>query len=80
MRKPCDDPMPYYIFKIAPPLTLSHLDTMDDYQSARALVRSLRERQEPGDPVQYRLMFANQQAEAERLLATPRDERVIGED
>jgi len=72
--------MPYYVFRIDPPLTLSYLDTMDDYQRARALVRSLRQAQEPGDPAQYRLMFANQQAEAERLLATPRDERVIGED
>ena len=50
------------------------------YQDARALVRSLRETeaQETGD--QYRMVFAKHQAEAEKLLSTPRDERVIGED
>ncbi len=30
--------------------------------------------------MEYRLIFAGQIGEAERLLSTPRDERVIGED
>lgn len=72
--------MPYFVYKIELPLTLSHLDTKDSYQSARAMVRGLRQALPPGDPAQYRMVFANEQAEAERLLSMPRDERVIGED
>ncbi len=71
--------MPYFVYKISEPLKLEHLTTTDNYQEARALVRDLRNR-EGGTVNQYRLIFAKQRAEAERLLSTPRDERVIGED
>lgn len=72
--------MPYFVYKISPPLQLEHLDTIARYQDARALVRSRREAEETGSALQYRMVFANQQAEAEKILSTPRDERVIGED
>ena len=73
-------PMPYFVYRISDPLRLTHMDTKERYQDARALVRSLRETetQETGD--QYRMVFAKHQSEAEKLLSTPRDERVIGED
>lgn len=70
--------MPYYVFRIAEPRELRHLATSDSYREARERVRSLRRTPEPG--VEYRLIFASQMAQAERLLATPRDTRVIGED
>lgn len=70
--------MPYFVYKIAPPLELTHIVTLERYQEARAQVRALRQTGESG--VDYRLIFANQAGEAEKLLATPRDERVIGED
>ncbi len=72
--------MPYFVYKITPPLTLTYLDTKDRYPEARAMVRSLRQQRPEGDLTQYRLIFAKSQLEAERLLSTPRDERVIGED
>lgn len=72
--------MPYFVYKITPPLQLDHLDTFDRYQDARALVRGHRQEEDPASGVHYRLVFARQQAEAERILSTPRDERVIGED
>lgn len=72
--------MPYYVYRVADPLRLTHVDTKERYQDARALVRSLRQEQAPGADDQYRMVFAKHQAEAERLLSTPRDERVIGED
>lgn len=72
--------MPYYVYKILPPLQLQHLDTLEGYQEARALVRSHRQNEETSSGIQYRLIFARQQAEAEKLLSIPRDERVIGED
>ncbi len=72
--------MPYYVYRIAPPLDLTHIDTKDNYKDARGLVRGLREGLQNGDEVQIRMVFARNQAEAEKLLSTPRDERVIGED
>jgi hypothetical protein len=72
--------MPYFVYRVSPKLELTYIDTKDRYQEARKLVRSLREQRQPGDEGDYRLIFANQQGEAERLLSTPRDERVIGED
>jgi hypothetical protein len=72
--------MPYFVYRVAPNLELRYIDTKDRYQEARALVRSLRAERTPDDDGDYRLIFANQQGEAEKLLSTPRDERVIGED
>jgi hypothetical protein len=70
--------MPYFVYKITPPRELIHIVTLDKYQAARAEVRSRRREAEPG--VEYRLIFAAQMAEAEKLLSMQRDERVIGED
>lgn len=72
--------MPYFVYQITPARRLTHVQTTDRYQEARASVRRLREARAAGDDNDYRLIFANHQAEAERLLSTPRDERVIGED
>ena len=72
--------MPYFVYKITSPADLAHVDTMHDYKSARSLVRALREGQPPGTGIQFRMVFAKHHAEAEKLLSTPRDERVIGED
>lgn len=73
--------MPYFVFRISPPRTLTHLDTMERYRDARERVRGLRGKGEEGSGTNdYRMVFAKSQGEAERLLATPRDERVIGED
>jgi hypothetical protein len=54
--------------------------TKDLYKEARALVRQMRAKQPPEEGIEHRMTFANSQAEAEKLLSTPRDERVIGED
>jgi hypothetical protein len=70
--------MPYFVYRITPPRELTHIATLDRYQEARAQVRTLRQDADPA--AEYRLIFAKHMAEAEKLLATPRDERVIGED
>lgn len=72
--------MPYFVYKISPPLRLTHIETKQQYKEARASVRRLRGEQSSAEPLEYRIIFANNQAEAEKLLSTPRDERVIGED
>ncbi len=72
--------MPYFVYKISPPRQLEHLDTLERYQDARTLVRGRRQAEDRQNGIEYRLIFASQQGEAERLLSLPREERVIGED
>jgi len=72
--------MPYFVYKIDPGMKLTHLDTKERYQEARVLVRGMRAEKAADDAADYRLIFARHQADAEKLLSTPRDERVIGED
>ncbi len=72
--------MPYFVYKITHPRQLEHLDMVETYQDARKIVRHLRQDEPQDAGVEYRLIFARQQGEAEKLLSTPRDERVIGED
>jgi len=72
--------MPYFVYKVAPNLSLTHIETKERYQDARTLVRALRAERVEGDDADYRMLFAKHQAEAEKLLSRPRDERVIGED
>jgi hypothetical protein len=72
--------MPYFVYKISAPLRLNHIETKERYKEARALVRRLRQGQPAEESHQYRIVFANNQAEAAKLLSRPPDERVIGED
>ena len=72
--------MPYYVYQISPPLRLTHIETKDRYKEARSLVHRLRQDHSSEEQPQYRLVFASNQATAEKLLSKPRDERVIGED
>lgn len=72
--------MPYFVYKIAPPRILEHIDTVDGYQEAKALVRSIRADLDRDQVNSVRMIFAKDAAEAEKLLSTPREARVIGED
>ncbi|TVQ87850.1 MAG: hypothetical protein EA400_10055 [Chromatiaceae bacterium] len=72
--------MPYFVYKVSPTLQLTYIDTKERYQDARTLVRGLRAERASDAVDDYRLIFARHQSEAERLLSTPRDDRVIGED
>lgn len=72
--------MPYFVYKITPNLVLTHIETQERYQAARATVRKLRAERAEGEDVDYRMIFAKHQLEAEKLLSRPRDNRVIGED
>jgi hypothetical protein len=71
--------MPYFVYRIAPQRKLTLIETHTRYQEAKALVRRLRQEEASGED-DIRMIFAQHQSEAERLLATPRDDRVIGED
>lgn len=72
--------MPYFVYKISPPRLLDYLATFDNYQAAREQVRNRRQAESRENGIEYRLIFARHQAEAEKLLSITRDERVIGED
>ena len=73
--------MPYFIYaKTESPLTLSHIATYKAYKEAKERVRGLRQGQPLAGDAAYRMIFAKSMGEAEKLLSTPRDERVIGED
>ncbi|MGD2081491.1 MAG: hypothetical protein PVF91_00900 [Chromatiales bacterium] len=72
--------MPYFVYRITPPRTLEHIDTLASFKEARNLTRAHRAELEPGGETSVRMIFAKDQIEAEKLLLTPRDERVIGED
>ena len=72
--------MPYFVYKITPTLQLTHIETQERYQDARATVRELRAERAEGDDADYRMIFAKHQPEAEKLLSKPKDNRVIGED
>ena len=50
--------MPYFVYKITPPLQLTHLDTKEEYKHARKLVRGLRQDQSEGAELEYRMIFA----------------------
>ncbi len=76
--------MPYFVYRVATQETgkkaLSYLDAFEDYKSARTLAREQRAAADATAEATFRLIFANNQIEAEKLLSAPRDERVIGED
>lgn len=70
--------MPYFVYRIKGQRQLEHLETFPKYRDARNYVRETRESE--GDVDSIRMIFAKNDVEAEKLLSTPRDERVIGED
>lgn len=82
--------MPYFVYYVDanPDNTkkkgLEHVETLDNFKAARTLARErraeLQENGANGGTRDCRLIFAKNQTEAEKLLSTPRDERVIGED
>lgn len=72
--------MPYFVYRVTPPRKLEHIETFTSFKPARDLVRARRAELEGGGETMVRMIFAKDQIEAEKLLLTPREERVIGED
>ncbi|MEN8213080.1 MAG: hypothetical protein ABFR19_01845 [Pseudomonadota bacterium] len=71
--------MPYFVYRVQEkPRKLDHLETFSSYREARSYVREQRQQNDEVETV--RMIFARNDIEAEKLLSTPRDERVIGED
>ena len=73
--------MPYYIYRITPPNRLEQIESHENYRLAKERIRQLwTEENESGSEVVIRMIYAETQGEAERLLLIPRDDRIIGDD
>jgi hypothetical protein len=78
--------MPYFVYYVTQAAdsgrkSLEHIETFDNFMAARQLARERRAALHGKDGApDCRLIFAKNQVEAEKLLSSPRDERVIGED
>lgn len=72
--------MPYYVYRISDGNRLECLEQHAKYREARDRVREIRTGQEKDDEALVRLIFASSEVEAERLLLTPREAPVEGDD
>ncbi|MCP3870222.1 MAG: hypothetical protein GY703_19440 [Gammaproteobacteria bacterium] len=72
--------MPYFVYRISEDNKLQCLDQHNSYKEARGQVRKRRSEQAADDTSLVRLIFASSEMEAERLLLTPRESPVEGDD
>ena len=72
--------MPYFIYKLRPPLPPESAGSFKAYREARAAVREMRRALGRDDPGTVRMVFAAGEAQAERLLTERREPRPLGED
>lgn len=71
--------MGYHIFEINAFRQLTHLETVEDYRTAKERVNAHRRNPNLVAGTQYRMMFAENQLQAERLLKEKREARPMGE-
>ncbi len=71
--------MLYHIFEVNPFKQLSFLEAQPDYRAAKVRIRELRSVTGLAAGTTYRMMFATDQFEAERLLKEKREARPMGE-
>lgn len=72
--------MPYFLYRISQEKSLQCLDKFTKYKEARARARELRSAQAEDDRDSIRVIFANNENEAEILLLTPREAPIEGDD
>ncbi len=76
--------MPYFVYEVVPhpesgAKLLTYIETYPKYREAKLRVKQERENHPDRDQQEFRLVFAKNQVEAEKLLSIPREERVIGD-
>jgi hypothetical protein len=64
--------MPYFVYEISPERKLNYVEVFDDYRSAKNLCRDRRKTGEIEKGHELRMVFANNQKEAEGLLKQKR--------
>ena len=76
--------MPYFVYKISagPTEILKRLelqDSFDVYKEAKTLARNMRPELQSGDPTIIKIIFANDQLEAEQRLTEVREKPILKE-
>ncbi|MBX2838723.1 MAG: hypothetical protein KTR35_17825 [Gammaproteobacteria bacterium] len=69
----------YHIFEINAFKQLTLLESVEDYRSAKTLVKQYRTKSHVPPGTTYRMMFAENPQQAERLLKEKREPRPMGE-
>jgi len=72
--------LPYFIYKLRPPRPPKSAGSFEAYREARTAVREMRRALGRDDPATVRMVFAPNEAQAERLLTERREPRPLGED
>ncbi len=72
--------MPYFVYRIETENQLECLESHPKYRDARDRARELRANQPEGNQALIRLIHASTEAEAEKLLLTPREAPIEGDD
>ncbi len=72
--------MPYFVYRISPAKRLELVSSFETYKDAKRLARTMRAQlgEQPADTV--RVIFAQNDAEAVRLLSEKREPRPLGEE
>ena len=76
--------MPYFTYEVithpeSGARLLTHIETYPKYREAKLRVKEERDKHPERDPQEFRMVFAKNKVEAEKLLSIPRDERIIGD-
>lgn len=72
--------MPYYLYRIMPLGVLRKLEQFERYADASARAKALRAADAPGTPGRIKLMFAENELQAEDLLCQVREAGPSGDD
>ena len=72
--------MLYFIYRLRPPGAPEKAGAFPGYREARTAVREMRRALDRDDPATVRMVFAADEAQAERLLTERREPRPLGED
>lgn len=72
--------MPYYIYRVLPMAQLEKLTEFDAFKEASTHAKTLRAAQGAGVPGKIKVMFAENEQQAEDLLCQIRDPGPIGDD
>ena len=72
--------MPYFIYRIETDKKVQMIESHPKYREAKERAKGLRAEKAADDPATIRIIFAQNALEAERLLLTPREAPVEGDD
>jgi len=72
--------MPYFVYRVSPQKFIKHLEQYSEYRDARKYARDLRAQQDKEDPDTIKIIFAEEQAEAEALLKAKRERQPSEDD